>query len=274
MFEGIEWTNILQNEPSLYAAALVLASLVIFVIASNLAWRSQNSPNSALSQRIAIAGQNQLVRMSYELARIVYYLGFPFLALYLGWIDVRALGLSNLDWADGIRWAIVITLAAWILLMFIWVPYLRATADVLAPERLRQLTPPRRIVEIIYMQAHWAFYRAAAIMIFVSAMADERAFYWGTCIGLGLILIESWADPRVRRSLLSVGEADRTLWNTGKAIMNAVGFVVTRNIWLLVLMDLAIEFTVPHMRAFPPPSTARLASDRPHQDIAKMRGET
>lgn len=274
MFEGIEWTNILQNEPSLFAAALVLASLAIFIIASNLAWRAQNFPDSALSQRISKVGQNQPVRMSYELARIVYYLGFPFLALFLGWVDVRALGLSNLDWADGIRWAIVITLAAWILLMFIWVPYLRATADAPAPERLRQFTPPRRIVEIIYMQAHWAFYRAAAIMIFVSAMTDERAFYWGTCIGLGLIFVEGWADPRVRQSLLTVGEADRTLWNTGKAIMNAVGFVVTRNIWLLVLMDLAIEFTVPHMRSLPPPSKARFASARPDQEVRKIRGET
>ena len=274
MFEGVEWTSILQNEPSLYAATLTLVSFVIFVIASNLAWRVRISRDSQYSQRILKAGQNQLVRVSYELARLIYYLGFPFLALSLGWIDVRAFGLSNLDWADGIRWAIVITLAAWSLLMFIWVPYLRATADVPAPADARKLTPPRRIVEVIYMQAHWAFYRVAGIMLFMSAMTDERAFYWGTSIGLGLIFVEAWADPRVRRKLLTVGEADRTLWNVGKAIVNAVGFVVTRNIWLLLLIDLAIEFTVPHMRALPPPTVARLAAERTRRESAKMRGES
>jgi hypothetical protein len=85
---------------------------------------------------------------------------------------------------------------------------------------------------------------------------------------MGLIFIEAWADPRVRRQVGRVGEGEVALWNAGQAIINAVGFVLTRNAWLLLLVGLILEFTVPHLRRvrrqqvqpFPTPS---LGTTRP-----------
>jgi hypothetical protein len=67
------------------------------------------------------------------------------------------MGLGFLDWATGLRWAIVLALATWSLLMFVWVPYLRATAKIPVKLEVGGLTWSRRVVEVIYMQAHWAF---------------------------------------------------------------------------------------------------------------------
>jgi len=112
----------------------------------------------------------------------------------------------------------------------------------------------RRIVEIIYMQAHWAFYRAACILLLANRMSDDVAVYWGTNAGLVLTFVEAWADPRVRRYIAQLGEGDIPLWSAAQAILNAVGFILTRNVWILALLHLVMEFTVPHLRAVPPPT--------------------
>jgi predicted cobalt transporter CbtA len=104
---------------------------------------------------------------------------------------------------------------------------------------------------VIYMQAHWALYRAACILIFTTFMKDDAAVYWGTAAGLALTFVEAYADPRVRRHLAEAGAAELPLWSAAQAIINAVGFVLTRNVWLLILLHLALEFAVPHLRAAP-----------------------
>jgi len=191
------------------------------------------------------ASRQWIGRAAFQFLRLVFYIGIPFFALFIGWLDLRVVGLGLLDWAEGVRWAIVILLAAWLLLMVIWLPYLRATAAVPAPPGVPH-SFPRRLVEIIYMQAHWMFYRAAAITLFSGVIPD--AFYWGAVFGFGLVTLEAFADPRVREQLTQVGGADIHIWNLGQAILNTLAFVVTRNLIMLFLIQFALEFTVPHLR--------------------------
>ncbi len=233
--------------------ALALVSFVVHALAANIAWNVQQSPDSELAVQLRAARAQTGVRAGFEFLRLVFYLGIPFAALYVGWLDLRVVGLGFLDWAQGVRWAIVILLAAWLILMFIWLPYLRATADVFAaPDASRSF--PRRLVEMLYMQAHWMFYRGAAIILFVGVIPE--AFYWGTVLGFGLIALETFADPRVRDQLRRVGAADMQVWNLGQAIINTLAFVVTRNFFLLLFIQLALELTVPHLRPTAAPRRA------------------
>jgi hypothetical protein len=242
-----------RGEPRLMAVSLVVGSMLLSIVGANIAWHYRVTPRWRVAKFIRRLAISKEARALYEIWRLVYYLGAPYAALYLGWVDVRAMGLGFLDWATGLRWAIVLAFATWSLLMFVWVPYLRATAKIPVKLEVGGLTWSRRVVEVIYMQAHWAFYRAACILLLATMFKDDTAVYWGTCAGVGLTCLEAWADPRVRRHIAQLGEDEPALWSAGQAIINAVGFVLTRNVWLLALIHLALEFTVPHLRAVPPP---------------------
>ncbi len=249
-----------RGDPRALLGTLVLISMLLHIFGSNVAWHYRAVPSSPFVKALRQFALSPFSRAFYEILRLLYYVVVPFTALLLGWLDIRAFGLGYVDWADGLRWTIVLALAAWSLLMFVWVPYLRATSHL--PVRFKSETQSwsRRVVEVFYMQAHWAFYRAACILILSSFFKDNPAVYWGTCAGLGLILIEAWADPRVRRQIAQVGEGELALWSAGQAIVNTLGFAVTRNTWLLALLHLVLEFSVPHLRPTPQPVPTRIPS--------------
>ncbi len=252
-----------RGDPRLMAAVLAFGSAVLYAMACNLAVSYRILFPVRISneiQRIAVMPAGRVV---YHLLLLAYYLGIPFLALLFGWLDLRALGLTLLDWADGVRWAIVLALACWSLLMFVWVPYLRATPGVRGVGRGELQHWARRIVQVVYMQAHWAYYRATAILILLSIADDDRALYWGACTGLVLVAAEAWSDPRVRRGVARVGRGEQALWNAGQVVINTVGFVLTRNAWILILLHLALEFTVPHLRPAAPPAAVPAPAARP-----------
>ncbi len=255
---------LLNGDPHGLGVALVAVSMLVYIVSANLAWYLGTWTESQMALRLQRFAASPYTRGVYQVLRGFYYVVLPYIALWFGWLDERAMGLGYLDWADGLRWTIVLALAAWILLMFVWVPYLRATSNVPVRFSNEVLSWSRRIVEVVYMQLHWAFYRAACILLLTNLFKDDQAIYWGTSIGLALTFLEAWADPRVRRNLTHVGIGEVALWNAGQAIINTVGFVLTRNVWLLALVQLALEFSVPHLRAVPksllPPVPVRRTS--------------
>jgi hypothetical protein len=253
---------ILQNSRGYNAVALALASFALYVLAANVAWRIAQGAQATAAKQLQKYSASRGARGLYQMVRLAFYLGVPFVALDLGWIDMRSIGLSLLDWAEGARWAIIILLAAWLLLMIVWLPYLRATLRIPAPPETQQ-SFARRWVELIYMQAHWMFYRAAVIVLLTGILPD--AFYWGAVVGLGLVCVEALLNPRVRAQLTRIGTADNLIWNMGQAFINTLAFFVTRNLPLLILIHFLLELTVPHLRptrlppraGVPPPPNAR-----------------
>lgn len=251
----------LENSGGWNAAALALFSVFLYVLTANVAWRIARAHASRTAAQLRALSQQRPAIAAFEILRLGYYVGLPFAALYWGWIDLRAMGLSALDWAEGARWAIVILLAAWFLLTIVWFPYLRATYDVpAAPETYQPFA--RRMVELIYKQAHWAFYRSAAIMLFTRVLPD--AFYWGTVIGLAFVCVEAFLNPRLRAQVTRLGQADPVIWDFGQSFINALAFLATRNFLLLVLIHFLLELSVPHVRSprlaartnMPPPPRA------------------
>ncbi len=237
---------ILQNSYGWNAALVALGAFIVSTLGANVAWFITKAPQAPFAQTVRAWAAQRGLRALYQLARLAFYLGLPFLALYFGWIDLRAIGLGALDWAEGMRWAIVILLAAWLLLMLIWLPYLRATADVPASDA--QFSFARRMVEMIYMQAHWTLYRGAAITLLTGVVTDAL-LYWGALIGLGLTCLEALLDPRVRARLGHIGAADVAIWNLGQAFINALAFLATHNLWLGLMIQFLLELTVPHLRS-------------------------
>lgn len=236
---------VLESSRGLNAFILVLVSFFIYALGSNLAVLPAISARLGALETSRSLVPKTTVGIAIELLRFGFYIGLPFAALFFGWIDVRVMGLGMLDWAEGLRWAIVVLLASWLILMVIWLPFLRATADVYAaPNASRSFS--RRMVELVYMQFHWAFYRGAAISLLTGILPD--AGYWGTAIGLGMIFAEAMTNPRVREHLGRLGQADAVVWNSGQAVINALGYLVTRNFYLLVLIQFILEVTVPHLR--------------------------
>jgi hypothetical protein len=102
------------------------------------------------------------------------------------------------------------------------------------------------MVELLYMQLHWAFYRAAGIALLTGVIPD--ALYWGTFLGLVMVVCETFADPRVWPKLAQPGQADLPVWNLCQALLNTLAFVYTRNLLLLGLIHWLLEVTVPHLR--------------------------
>ncbi len=251
---------LLRGDTRVFPLFLVAASMLLYMLGSNMAWLYRTAPEHSWAARIRRAALTNLVRAVYEIFRLVYYFGVPSLAVLLGLVDIRAMGLGFLDWSNGLRWTFVLVLAAWSLLMFVWVPYLRASSDLPVKFSSEVYSWSRRALEVIYMQAHWALYRAAAILFFAGFLKDDAAVYWGASAGLALTYIEAFADPRLRRHLAQFGEGELTLWSAAQAIINTLGFVLTRNVWLLAIVHLLLEFSVPHLRGVPATSTARASS--------------
>lgn len=255
---------LLENSRGWNAVTLALVSVILYALVSNLILIASVTNRLGVVETTRSLIPKTMAGVLFELLRFGFYVGLPFIALYMGWIDVRSMGLGLLNWAEGVRWAIVILLAAWLLLMVIWLPYLRATADVYAAPNA-PLSFARRLVELIYMQAHWAFYRAAAIVLFQGIIPD--ALYWGSAFGFGLICLEAFTNPRLRAHLEVPGEADEIVWNFGQAILNTLSFIVTRNFYLLMLVQFVLTISVPHLRA-PKPLRAPVmhsAVSNPHR---------
>jgi hypothetical protein len=242
------------------AAALVVVSFTVYLTAANLAWRAQSPNAGAFAARLRQAAAQPGPQAAFQFARLGYYIGLPFLALYMGWVDVRSLGLAGFEWTEGIRYAIVILLAAWLLMIIIWLPYLRATSQVDAPTGASR-SFPRRVVELVFMQAHWAFYRAAAIVFLNRVVPDP--YYWGSILGLALVALEAFTSPFVRRQLTRPGEADGIVWSGGQAVINTLSFLATRNLFLLIAIQFLLELTVPHLRSNIAPARAAAPTSPP-----------
>lgn len=192
--------------------------------------------------------------------RFSYYLGFPYIALLLGVLPVRHLGLVGLEQlphaadpsatggpAESLHIAIAWMLRSWLphlgwwagltilmagLLAVTWRLYRyarRATPSDLPPSEtasdLRAITAPATVV---YAAVHWSFYRAS-----IWWLSDD--LYLGVFGGVALVLIEwclcMWLAGRPSWRLTS----ERSLIEASLLITTAAIFYYVPNLWLLVL---------------------------------------
>ncbi len=228
-------------------AIVIGGSIVLYTLAANLAWLNRVPRAGRYGRLVLWAKTAWLARALGELARWVYYLALPYAALLFGYTTMRALGVWGMDWLASVPTFALLSVGAALVMVWVWRPYARAEHPHAIDES--GWNRAQHIVEIIYQEAHWAFYRSGPILW----LGD---FYWGSIFGLVLTFIEGWSNPFVRVNVRDITRADAPLWSGGLAVVSTLVFLFTQNAWYCLVLHLALDVglrgTIGFPRAFTP----------------------
>lgn len=220
-------------EPRKALASAIALSIFIYATSANVGWASIAPRGERFSRLVGWWNRLRVRGAIGELARWVYYLVLPWATLMLGYNSARSLGVWNLNWLMNIWIGLIVAVGGVIVFLWVWRPYAQSEH----PEAvdLTGWNGARQIIEAIYQEAHWAFYRSGPILW----LSD---YYWGSFIGLALSLIEGWTNPTVRVNIRDITRADAPLWAGSLAIVSVLVFVYTQNTWYCLLIHLALNF--------------------------------
>lgn len=210
-------------------------SLLVYALVVNAWWWGRNSWHPPYRQTLV------------ELGRFLFYLGIPYLALggwpqrpYRGLLSLQDLGLVGLggQWPVT-RWLSVVGiglgwgLAALLILVIAWAGANRRSDAM----QLSFSSHPWWwiLIDVLYLQVHWAFYRGAL------AVALNDAFI-GSSLGLGLIYLEWCLNPFWRQEWRLEVHAAAPWLRAALALVMAVLFFLTRNLWICLGVHCALEF--------------------------------
>lgn len=231
--------------------------IFLYALASNLIYRARQNPQTRLGRIFQTLELGPGRRTLFPILEFGFYVGIPYLALLLGITNSRLMGLLPQDWIEGMGMAMVLGTGAFLLLLLVWLAYLRS----LKPEDGQAIlaTQPYdllgTLLNVIQLQAHWAFLRSAPLLIFGD--------YNGVFVGWGLVLLEGWTNPFVRHGLFKEGQ-EQNLHIASMALVSAVAFYYTQNLWLTSAMHLALELGLwKSLRRLLPPMTERLLPQTP-----------
>lgn len=242
---------LLSLEPRRALAIVIGASIVLYALMANLAWVNRQERAGRWGRVMAWMQTAGIARAFGELMRWLYYLAIPYATLMLGYNTMRALGVWGLDWIGTALTFAAVGIGALFVIVWVWRPYAKSEHPHAIDESGWNWA--RHIVELIYQEAHWAFYRSGPILW----LGD---FYWGTFIGLALVFLEAGSNPFVRANLRDVTRADAPLWSGSLAIVSAIVFIFTQNTWyaliIHLIIDLGLRATIGFPRAHAPSDTS------------------
>ncbi len=240
----------------------IAVSIVLYALVTNLAWRTRTEWTGWPGRAMA-----RLVRWRYapwmgEILRLLYYVGLPYTvivfrrvgqpaymgipplegnALTIGEAILQLLGLAHPDEAWQILWpALGLTagaLALTALLCWWYTRSLRALPPVTVP--ITNAGPISWWIafrEAAYLQMHWAFYRSGTILL-------TENFYSGTALSLVLICLEWALNPAWRTDLRQPFRAEVRLSRLSLALITALLFYYTRNLWMGILVHWVLHLT-------------------------------
>ncbi len=238
-------------------------SIFFYALAVNIAWRYRSWRPGWLK---TIESQPYAA-----VVRFLYYVGMPYLALLLGATSPQPMGLVDLDWLwaslsktsppralsalvlDWLRAAglgVALGLGLFLLLALTWWYYARSlkTLPGSPPHTALTTSPPTEawwslLLDAIYLEVHWAFYRSVPIIFL-------KDYYLGSFLGLLLVGLEWWTDPRFRTGLNSSDNSSKRVGDiltAGLALGMTIIFFFIRNFWLMVPLHWAIEMGCRHL---------------------------
>jgi hypothetical protein len=212
----------------------VLSSVAAYVLGSHVLWLVDRSNlRRLLSSPWLKQG-----------GRFLFFLGIPYLALggwprhpFRGLLSLEDMGLVGLNeswpvtrWLEAVGTGLGLGFVALLALILIWTSAVR---------RLHFAPIPwwEILVDGLYLEVHWAFYRGA-----LAVLGDD--VYAGSFAALALVLVEWGLSPfwrqGWRRPLLA---AERWL-RTALALIIAVVFLLTRNLWICLVVHWLLELAV------------------------------
>lgn len=227
----LEFLYSLEPRPAL--ASTMVVSIVIYAFAANIGWAARAPRGERFGRLVSWSGRFRLSTAIFELTRWLYYLGLPWATLVLGYNTMRALGVWNLDWLLNWWIALIVIFGGAMTFLWVWKPY--AESEHPDAVDLTRWNGARQVLEAIYQEIHWAFYRSGPVLW----LGD---YYWGSFIGLVLNLIEGWTNPTVRANIRDITRADAPLWAGSLAIISVLIFYYTQNTWYCIIVHLALNF--------------------------------
>ncbi|MFP4343204.1 MAG: hypothetical protein ACLFU8_00795 [Anaerolineales bacterium] len=186
----------------------------------------------------------------YQILRLLFAVGIPaWVLLGQGQLTARGLGLQSPpwlnaaldsagtltaweDWARDVGWGVLIgTLAAFVLFAGE-----RQAAHIAAPPA----TPTEHdlgtaLHEALYHEVHWAFYREPFILV----LGIGR----GAWAGLLLVALEAAINPARWADLRSSERGRDLLVRAFLAVVSALLFIQTQNLWVAFLVDTALGWS-------------------------------
>ncbi len=235
-----------------HALAIVIgASIAVYGLAANLAWLNRQRNTGRLGALVTWTNTSHLARLMGYAIRWLYYLAVPYATLMLGYNTTRALGVWGMDWIAPIPIFTALVLGAGGVALWVWRPYTRQEHPDAGDER--GWSWARRIIEVMYQEAHWAFYRSGPILWLGN-------FYWGSLFGLALAYLAGWSNPQVRANVREITRADAPLWNGSLAIISTLIFLYTQNLWYCLIAHTLLDLGLRNAIGFPRASTPDLFS--------------
>ncbi|HET90658.1 MAG TPA: hypothetical protein ENN99_07965 [Chloroflexi bacterium] len=257
-------------------------SLLAAVIGANVAWFFRHPRPGAIGRIVTRWIATPFSPWLLQLVRLLYYLGLPLAALVWGQDALvgRLLGLQRLqlppsldaggssvstdlvanwlDWTRDVGWTAALGIAAWGLLALGWLAYRRALASGVKPVPESDVTVAGvnssswlLAREAAYHEVHWAFYRNAPILLLGA--------YGGSWMGLALVSLEALLNPAWRNDLAHPRQAPERLMRFGLAVLSALLFPLTENLWLTWAGHWTVSWGVAAWaRAIPLPTEQRL----------------
>ncbi len=164
---------------------------------------------------------------------LVYLLFVPYGALLLGVADARLMGLAPLDGWPTLAKGALVGLVGVLALAWTWgwsarVSFQHNSRRQALLEEWRALHTPLGwvplLLQVLCLQSSWAFVRGAAI--------HALGLYNGVFAGLALTGIAWLLRPGRRASLLSAETCPSDLLLAGLALISALVFLFSENLWL------------------------------------------
>ncbi len=211
-----------------------LASMVIAVLVTLIF-----SPVRAAHFRSTFMG-----RFAEQVGRFIYYIGLPYAALLTqalsaidlgfmgnsGSINGSILGWVSADWLHGLNAILTIGLIALFSIGLAARQMSRSGSPLGVDVRSAGLI----IIDSVYSEAHWAFYRAAPFILFDNV-------YLAALISLVLVGLELLVS--IVRNGLGGQPEDKQSW-LGQILlltMSATLYILMRNIWLIIVLHISLE---------------------------------
>jgi len=183
-----------------------------------------------------------------QAARIFYFVGLPYLAIILGILTPRMLGLKGLEnvglidgenLAAGLQTVLVLMLLEWLvdssatfIAGLVALVILGGLCLSLARSGITLETGYRAIVvDTVYQAMHWAFYRAVIWLL-------SGDLYLAVVLGVGLVLAEWLLVTWIRQ--IWTDRQQVILTNSLILILTAAIFYYSPNLWLLWPFHLAM----------------------------------
>jgi hypothetical protein len=251
VFAFLHWLDGLEAGQE--SALWVAFSIVLYLVCAQLAWRTRDLDNF-LGENIRWLGGWRFRRLAWQLLRFLFYVIIPYgLLVQRRLFSGQAMGLlgpkletfmgwTAAGWLRGLGWAAICGTVGFVLLGGSWwaltrrLDHLNAKAVFYLSHR-----PPiwQLFWDALFLQVHWAFYRAAA-----ETWLGEEDLYWSVFLGLVLVALEAAGDPSLYFDRQWPSLASGWVRLATVAWVTAIFFLLTQNLYLGVGVHWGLTWTL------------------------------